>query len=162
MKTRPTALGVLLAATLSLMVTDCSTAPVSDIAAPTPTPSQAPVTVDELGSGSQDAAVDLEVAGPTQLTFRRITIGPGAGTGLHCHDGQLLAVVEQGVLAHYAPIHPTGVHEYAAGDSIHEGVGYIHEGKNEGTEDVVLLVTYVIPQGSPLAETDLSKCDQGE
>ncbi len=115
--------------------------------------------VEELGKGEQDAAVDVEVAGPTQVAFRRITIHPGAGTGKHCHDGQLIAVVEQGEFTHYAPIYPGGVHVYHAGDSIVEGAHYVHEGKNEGTEDVVLLVTYVIPDGDPLAETDLTHCD---
>ena len=122
-------------------------------------PAAAPVVVEELGRGEQEAAVDLEVAGPAQVAFRRITIAPGAGTGLHCHDGQLIAVVEQGVLTHYAPVYPGGVHEYQAGDAIIEGAHYVHEGKNLGTEDVVLLVTYVIAEGDPLAETDLTKCE---
>ncbi|GAA2224119.1 cupin domain-containing protein [Herbiconiux moechotypicola] len=123
------------------------------------TASPAPVTVEELGRGEQEAAVDVEVTGPAQVAFRRITIAPGAGTGQHCHDGQLIAVVEQGVFTHYAPIYPGGVHEYQAGDSIVEGAHYVHEGRNEGTEDVVLLVSYVIEAGQPLAETDLTKCD---
>jgi quercetin dioxygenase-like cupin family protein len=118
------------------------------------------VTVEELGKGEQAEAVDVEVTGPTQVAFRRITIAPGAGTGLHCHYGQLIAVVESGVFTHYAPIYPGGVHVYQAGDSIVEGAHYVHEGKNEGTEPLVLLVTYVIPDGEPLSETDLTKCDQ--
>lgn len=118
----------------------------------------APVVVEELGRGEQDAAVDVEVDGPVQVAFRRITLKPGAGTGQHCHDGQLIAVVEKGVFTHYAPVYPTGVHEYSAGDTIVEGAHYVHEGKNLGTEDVVLLVTYVIAEGDPLAETDLTKC----
>jgi len=128
-------------------------------AAPTAPATDAPVVVEELGRGEQEASVDVEVAGPTQVAFRRITLKPGAGTGLHCHDGQLIAVVEQGTLTHYAPIYPGGVHVYQAGDSIIEGPGYVHEGKNEGSENVVLLVTYVIPDGDPLAETDLTHCD---
>jgi quercetin dioxygenase-like cupin family protein len=139
--------------------------PTADVSTPavTPTPTapatDAPIVVEELGKGEQDAAVDVEVAGPTQVAFRRITIKPGAGTGEHCHAGQLVAVVEQGELTHYAPIYPGGVHVYETGDSIVEGEGYIHEGINEGTEDVVLLVTYVIAEGQPLAQTDLTQCD---
>ncbi|MBB1032744.1 cupin domain-containing protein [Dietzia sp. SLG310A2-38A2] len=93
------------------------------------------------------------------MTFREITIEPGAGTGEHCHYGQLIAVVEQGELTHYADIYPGGVHVYSQGESIIEGAGYPHEGRNEGDEDVVLMVTYVIPEGKPLAETDLANCD---
>jgi quercetin dioxygenase-like cupin family protein len=129
-------------------------------AAATASASAAPIVVDELGKGEQPGAVDVEVSGPNQVVFRKITIKPGAGTGLHCHDGQLIAVVEKGVFTHYAPMYPGGVHTYVAGDSLVEGAGYVHEGKNLGTTDVVLLVTYIIPKGDPLAETDLSKCDR--
>lgn len=100
----------------------------------------------------------VDVAGPSRVVFRRITIKPGAGTGEHCHDGQLLAVVEKGTLTHYAPIYPGGVHVYHAGDTVVEGAHYVHQGKNESTDDVVLLVTYVIAQGKPLAQTDLTQC----
>lgn len=113
----------------------------------------------ELAAGTQDAAVDVDVAGPTQVAMREITLAPGASTGLHCHYGQLIAVVEQGVFTHYAPVYPEGVHVYHAGDSLVEGAHYVHQGVNEGTEDVVLSVTYVIPAGDPLSETDLSNCD---
>jgi len=121
--------------------------------------SAAPVVVEELGKGEQDAAVDVEVPGPTQVAFRRITLQPGAGTGMHCHDGQLIALVESGVFTHYAPVYPTGKHVYVAGDSLVEGADYAHQGKNEGAEDVVLLATYVIAEGEPLAQTDLRQCD---
>ncbi len=134
------------------------------VAGPGPTPSTAatttagPVVVEELAKGTDPSVVAVDVAGPSQVVFRRITIKPGAGTGEHCHDGQLLAVVEKGTLTHYAPTYPGGVHTYTAGDTILEGAHYVHQGKNEGTEDVVLLVTYVIAQGKPLAQTDLAQC----
>lgn len=137
---------------LALSLTSCGG---SEATAPTATS----VAVEELSQGVQDGPVDVEVGGPTQINYRKITLKPGAGTGLHCHYGQLLAVLGQGVFTHYAPIYPTGVHRYVAGDSIVEGASYVHEGKNEGSEDVVLWVTYVTPEGKPLAETDLAKCD---
>jgi hypothetical protein len=34
----------------------------------------------------------------------------------------------------------------------------VHQRKNEGSEDVVLLVTYLIAQGKPPAQTDPTKC----
>jgi len=117
------------------------------------------VTAVDFSEGDLPAAVDIEVAGPVQVNHRLITIQPGAGTGLHCHYGNLIATVESGELTHYAPIYPGGVHVYRAGDAIVEGAGYVHEGKNEGTVDMVLRVTYVTPEGKPLAETDLANCD---
>ena len=156
MRTRP----IFLLAFVALVLAGCATTP-----PPAAKPSQtlsvsaAPVVVEELGKGEQDAAVDVDVAGPAQVAFRRITLHPGAGTGLHCHEGQLIALVESGVFTHYAPVYPTGVHVYVAGDALVEGADYSHQGKNEGTEDVVLMATYVIAEGEPLAQTDLRKCD---
>jgi quercetin dioxygenase-like cupin family protein len=156
MTARRRAPGLLVSLLLGLSLAACAS-PQSDNGSAAPT-SAAPVVVEELAKGSDPSAVDVEVAGPAQVVFRRITIHPGGGTGLHCHDGQLLAVVEKGTLTHYAPVYPGGVHVYTAGDTIVEGPHYVHQGKNEGTEDVVLLVTYVIAQGKPLAQTDLSQC----
>lgn len=119
----------------------------------------APVTAVDFSEGDLPAAVDIEIDGPVQVNHRLITIQPGAGTGLHCHYGNLIATVESGELTHYAPIYPGGVHVYRAGDAIVEGAGYVHEGKNEGTVDMVLRVTYVTPEGKPLAEADLANCD---
>ena len=142
---------------LAIVLSGCSaTAPTEK---PQPSASSAPVTAVDLAAGTQDEGVDVEVAGPTQVAMREITLKPGAGTGEHCHYGQLIAVVAEGELTHYADIYPGGVHVYEEGDSIIEGAGYRHEGRNEGDENVVLWVTYVIPEGKPLAETDLTHCD---
>jgi quercetin dioxygenase-like cupin family protein len=127
-----------------------------------PEPVAEAVHVTELAAGEQDAPVDISVgeggAGGVQVVFREIVLAPGGRTGEHCHHGQLVAVVEHGELTHYAPVYPSGVHVYREGDSIIEGAGYVHEGVNEGHEDVVLLVTYLIEEGEPLAETDLRRC----
>jgi quercetin dioxygenase-like cupin family protein len=130
---------------------------------PTPTASQAPVRAIDIAAGEQADPVQVQVDGGdagVDVTFREITIEPGAGTGRHCHYGQLIGVVKEGVLTHYSETHPGGVEVFETGDVIIEGPGYPHEGKNEGDTDVVLLVTYVIPDGKPLAETDLANCDQ--
>ena len=117
------------------------------------------ITSRTLGQGAQNNGINVDMKGPLTVTFKRITIPPGASTGRHCHDGNLVAVVLQGTLTHYAPIYPDGVHRYTAGQSLVEGPDYVHEGRNEGKSNVVLLVTYLIPKGKPLAETDLGKCD---
>ena len=120
-----------------------------------------PVRAVDIAEGDQVEPVDVFVDGGAagvDVTFREITIEPGAGTGEHCHYGQLIAVVQEGELTHYSETHPGGVRVYKTGESIIEGAGYPHEGRNEGDTDVVLWVTYVIPDGKPLAETDLAKC----
>ena len=160
MKTR----AIALALALGVALTSCAASPPpvsapSSAASPSETPT--PVVAVDLAAGAQDAPVNVSVTGDegVTVTFREITIAPGAGTGEHCHYGQLIAVVQEGTLTHYADIYPGGVHVYETGDSIIEGAGYRHQGRNEGDEDVVLWVTYVIPEGKPLAETDLSHCD---
>lgn len=156
---------IVVAAGLAVTVAACSPdAPQSPTEAqpPAPTETPEPVRAVDIAAGQQDGPVDVEVDGGAEgvgVTFRELTIEPGAGTGEHCHYGQLIAVVEQGELTHYADIYPGGVHIYRQGESIIEGAGYPHEGRNEGDQDVVLMVTYVIPEGKPLAETDLANCD---
>lgn len=125
-------------------------------------PSAAPVSAVDVATGEIDEGVVVDVpdAGDgVGVTFREITLAPGASTGVHCHHGQLIAVVQAGELTHYAATHPDGVRVYATGEAIIEGAGYPHEGVNEGDDPVVLWVTYVIPEGEPLAETDLDRCD---
>lgn len=57
-------------------------------------------------------------------------------------------------LTHCAPVHAGGVRVYRRGEAILEGSGYVHEGRNESGEPVVLLATYLTPKGEPLAEPD--------
>lgn len=120
-----------------------------------------PVLAVDIVQGLQPGPVDVQVDGEegVSVTFREITIEPGSSTGEHCHHGQLIAVVKQGVFTHYADIYPDGVRIYRAGAALVEGAGYRHEGRNEGMEDVVLLVTYVTPAGKPLSETDMAECE---
>jgi quercetin dioxygenase-like cupin family protein len=163
MKSAQRRTAVLLGALVALALAGCVgvASDVADEPMPSETP-LAPVVAVDVAEGELDEDVDVSVAAGTEgvgVTFREITIAPGAGTGAHCHHGQLVAAVKQGTLTHYAPTHPGGVHEYEEGDAIIEGAGYVHEGINEGDVDVVLWVTYVIPEGEPLAETELSKCD---
>ena len=170
---RSAAVATALTVGATMLLAGCSASPASDVegasasaaasstasAQPSPPATDAPVVVEELGAGESAASVDVEVAGPATVTYRRITLRPGAGTGTHCHYGQLIAVVEAGEFTHRAPTYPSGMHIYEAGDTIIEGAGYVHEGVNESDDDVVLLVTYVTAEGEPLAETNLANCD---
>lgn len=146
---------------LTLLLAGCAASPTSD-GSPSASASPAPVAAVDLAAGELEGPVEVEVApgedGAVGVTFREITLAPGAGTGEHCHDGQLIAVVAEGELTHYAPTHPGGVRVYTEGEAIIEGPGYVHEGRNEGDVPVVLWVTYLIPEGDPLAETDLANC----
>src|SRR5690606_5862836 len=104
----------------------------------------------DIAEGRQHEPIELAVDGGVdgvKVTHRRITLEPGAGTGLHCHHGQLLVVVEQGELTHYAKTYHGGVHVYRAGDSVVEDSRYVHETVNEGSEDLVVMITHFTPEG---------------
>lgn len=120
-----------------------------------------PVLAVDIVQGLQEQPVDVEVDGDqgVAVTFREITIAAGTSTARHCHHGQLIAVVKQGEITHYSDTFAEGSHTFRAGDSIVEGAGYPHEARNEGTEDVILMVTYVTPVGKPIVEEDLSQCE---
>jgi len=116
------------------------------------------LTVEKIAQGRQQEHVKIAVKGPVQVNFLKITLPPGSSTGKHCHHGQLVAVVHQGTLTHYARVYPGGVRRYTTGESAIEGSGYVHEGRNEGSENVILWVISLTPEGKPLTETDLTRC----
>jgi quercetin dioxygenase-like cupin family protein len=152
----------LVAAAVVAVLAGCTEAAAStssaDVAGSTSRATDGPEVV-VLAHGVHEDDVDLRVDGPLAVDQRVITLGPGESTGQHCHHGRLLAVVHQGELTHYADVYPGGVHVYRAGDAIDEGSGDVHEGRNEGDVDTVPYATHVTPEGEPLAESDLEKCD---
>ena len=85
-------------------------------AVPEPTPASTVRAVDMPPVQTEPVEVSVDGgAARVEVTFREITIEPGAGTGEHCHDGQLIAVVQEELLTHYAATHPGGVRVYSAG-----------------------------------------------
>ena len=44
----------------------------------------------------QSEAIDIEFSGVTGVDVAKITIAPGGGTGLHCHYGDVIGVIEEG------------------------------------------------------------------
>jgi len=88
----------------------------------------------------------------------KLTIPPGQGTGVHCHSGHLFAVVVAGTLTHDAPAQDGGHQVFGPGSALVEGSGYLHQGRNEGSTPVVLVVTYVTPAGTPLGDTNPATC----
>jgi quercetin dioxygenase-like cupin family protein len=152
-------LGLVAAASAGCAFIEAAEVP-ETVATTEPAPATETVSVIDVAAGEYEASVEISVGigEGVQVVFREIVLAPGARTGEHCHHGQLVAVIKQGELTHYAPVYPDGVHVYREDDAIVEGAEYIHEGVNEGDDDVVLWVTYLIEAGEPLAETDLSRC----
>lgn len=99
------------------------------------------------------ATVLGESTSDQHYVMREITIAPGGSTGWHFHDGPLYAAVRSGTLTHELA-DCTTVHTYSPGDLVIEASGpsAVHIGRNLGTEDVVLDVLYVLPEGSPYSQ----------
>ena len=91
-------------------------------------------------------------SGDTDYVLREVTIQPGGSTGWHYHDGTLYALVRSGTLTRTmadcsSQVSPQGSVVVEAG-----GGDHVHVGRNLGSTPVTLVVLYVNPAGSPLAE----------
>ncbi|MFE7132031.1 cupin domain-containing protein [Streptomyces sp. NPDC057638] len=104
-----------------------------------------------LAHGLAKEKLKLKAKGRTDVIVSTVTIEPGGSTGWHYHVGQLLAVVTSGTLTR--TLQDCSVEVSPAGSAFieHAGAGHRHVGRNLGTEPVVLYLTYLLPQGSPLA-----------
>lgn len=112
-----------------------------------------------VGSAGATPSEGVEGVVLSQSTYKgkdyvtkELTIAPGGSTGWHYHPGQLFGVVRSGTLTHYEEdCTVDGIYQAGAAISERSGPGYIHEGRNEGSEPLVLWVLYIDPSGSQLA-----------
>lgn len=105
-----------------------------------------------LGAGEAVGGLALlSTEGPTDVVVTRVVIRPGAETGWHYHHGQVIAVVVQGTLTRV--LDDGSVQITPAGQTVLEQPGRerIHLGCNLGAEPVVIVMTYLLPRGAPLA-----------
>lgn len=84
----------------------------------------------------------------SEITVIKYTIAPGGVFGWHQHGGPLWANVVSGSLTFYHGDDPTCSGEvYPAGSVFMDPGNHIHNARNEGTENLVVLVTYMLPDG---------------
>jgi len=92
-----------------------------------------------------------------QYIVTRITVAPGAGTGWHYHPGDVFGYISEGAMTHYQTGGAGGGCTvdavYAADTPVKEGSGpsFVHNGRNEGTDLLVMEVVYINPVGTPLS-----------
>ena len=105
------------------------------------------LTVQTLAQGTAD--YDPVIGGPADVTLVSIVIAPGSGTGWHRNTGRVWGVITRGALTitEHDGCHLT----YPAGAVRVEIPNDVHEGRNEGTEPLEMIVTYVVPAGQPLS-----------
>lgn len=111
------------------------------------------VSSETLAEGVSRKPVRVRTHGPTDVRVRTITVEPGGQTGWHYHPGRLIAVIASGTLTRTlaAPHGTCTVETSGPGDAFVEedGARHVHNGRNLGSEPVIMQVTYVLPQGAP-------------
>ena len=114
------------------------------------------LTIEPIASGSlsdpveakfkpQSGVVHTDV---TKITMNKQTLAPGGTTGWHQHGGPIWVVVASGTLTLYDGDNPscTGV-VYPAGSAFMDPGDHTHLARNEGSENVVVYVTFMLPEG---------------
>lgn len=79
----------------------------------------------------------------------RVEFDPGAGIGRHTHPGDEISVVLEGSLQLEVDGQPPRI--IKAGEAFFVPAGTIHAGRNHGTGKGVVLATYVVEKGKPVA-----------
>ncbi len=86
------------------------------------------------------------------VVMQAITIQPAGHTGWHSHHGQAIVVIKSGTFTTYSAHDKScAPHTYQAGDVyVDRGYGEVHIARNEGSEPLVLQITYLdVPVGAP-------------
>lgn len=94
--------------------------------------------------------IQLDTKGATTLAVSENRVAPGGHFGWHSHPGPSLVIVKSGTSTFYRGDDPTctGV-PHPAGTAYVDPGGVVHTARNEGTEDLVVVVTRLMPAGVP-------------
>jgi quercetin dioxygenase-like cupin family protein len=82
-----------------------------------------------------------------QIVVQQARFAPGAYSGWHIHPGYLTASVVSGQVVRYRP--DCTSETFSAGQSFYETAASPFTVKNESKADAVVLVTFVVPGGTP-------------
>lgn len=104
-------------------------------------------TIPPLHSDSNDYKV-FQV-NSEDVVMRQLTVVPGGTSGWHSHPGPTYVLVVQGTDSLYEADDPTcTATNYGPGSGFVELAGDVHVSRNEGTTNLVLLVTFMdVPVG---------------
>jgi quercetin dioxygenase-like cupin family protein len=91
---------------------------------------------------------DMSIPGKHAVQAR-VEFEPGAGVGRHTHPGDEISVVLEGSLQLEVDGQPPRI--IKAGEAFLVPAGTIHAGRNPGPGKGVVLATYVVEKGQPVA-----------
>jgi quercetin dioxygenase-like cupin family protein len=96
-----------------------------------------------------DWKLKIDTKGPSQLAVSENRVAPGGDFGWHSHPGPSLVIVKSGVSTFYSGDDPNCTPErHPAGTAYVDPGGRVHIARNEGTEDLVVVVMRIIPAGA--------------
>ena len=105
----------------------------------------------EAGDKINTHLLKLSIRQDVDVVTQTITFAPNGHFGWHSHPGPVFVTITAGALTFYDSDENCTSTVYSAGDSfIDEGGGHVHFARNEGTTDLVLYATYLVPVGAPL------------
>jgi quercetin dioxygenase-like cupin family protein len=82
-----------------------------------------------------------------EVVTQQTTFAPGASSGWHSHPGYLTATVLSGSVVRYGT--DCSSQTFGPGQSFYETAAKAFVVKNEGTDPAVVMVTFVVPGGTP-------------
>jgi quercetin dioxygenase-like cupin family protein len=92
----------------------------------------------------------ISTKGESQVVVSENRVAPGGNFGWHSHPGPSIVVVKSGVSTFYSGDDPNCTPQvHPAGTAYVDPGGSVHIARNEGTEDLVVVVTRIIPAGAP-------------
>jgi hypothetical protein len=108
--------------------------------------------------GKRHRPVRIELRKPSDVIVQQVTLAPGGSTGWHSHPGPALVIVKSGSFTLYdgddrrckGTRYAADPQTPAVGKAfIDEGRGHVHIGRNEGSTNTELYVTYLdVPLGA--------------
>lgn len=91
----------------------------------------------------------LRTKGATEIAVVENRVAPGGSFGWHSHPGPSLIVVTQGEITFYRADDPTCTPQvYRKGDAFVDEGTHVHVGINNGLEELVVVVTRLLPAGA--------------
>jgi quercetin dioxygenase-like cupin family protein len=84
-----------------------------------------------------------------EVSIVKVTIPPGKSTGWHKHTFPVFAYVLQGALT--VEVENKKTLQFPKGSSFSEVINTLHNGENDGKEDVVLIAFFMGEKGKPLS-----------
>jgi quercetin dioxygenase-like cupin family protein len=94
--------------------------------------------------------IEIETKGQSNVSVTENRVAPGGHFGWHSHPGPSLVIVKSGTSTFYQGDDPTCTpHVYPTGSAYVDPGNTVHIARNEGSVELVLIVTRLIPEGAP-------------